>query len=492
MPLSPGQLIATRYRVVRILGQGGFGAVYLVEDARLAGRIVALKETFDNSPEAKQQFTLEATILARVTHTALPRVSDSFVEPNGHQFLVMDFVEGQDLSDLIQNGIVPEAQAVRWMTEICDAVGFLHAQNPPIIHRDIKPQNIKIRKDGHAVLVDFGIAKEYNPKKQTARIAKAISSGFSPPEQYGSGTDARSDVYALGATLYCAVTASVPPESMELLTGTAQLPKPRQLNPRISATLEQIILRAMSLNSVQRYTNAREMAQALEACARGATSLPIPNAPSVPVAGMRCPTCGRPNRPAAKFCQYDRTPLGAPAQPNTTPVMHFELGNAHGRKKNFARAVAEYDLAARGGFEHVALYNNWGNALVELGQLDDAIPILQRGLGRYPQDADLYSNLGWAYAKTDNTSKPPSSCNARLRSTRNRKRISRSAWFTNECKTTRKRLPKFGNTSPSNPNPCSGITFWDNASCGPINSRKRKPNASISCNSIRGMLARTS
>jgi len=190
MPLSTGQIVSQRYRVIRILGKGGYGAVYLVEDTRLFGRQVGLKESFDNSPEAKQQFTIEAQILAKVVHNSLPRVSDSFVDSTGHLFLVMDYVEGNDRSDIVQRGNVPEAQAINWMSEICEAVGFLDNLNPPIIHRDVKPHNIKIRRDGHAVLVDFGIAKLYNPK-QTARITKAISSGFSPPEQYGGGTDHR-------------------------------------------------------------------------------------------------------------------------------------------------------------------------------------------------------------------------------------------------------------------------------------------------------------
>jgi len=408
MPLSSGQIVVQRYKVVRTLGQGGYGAVYLVEDTRLVGRQVALKESFDNSPEAKQQFAIEAQILANVIHNALPRVSDSFVDPAGHLFLVMDYVEGNDLSDIIQRGNVPEQQAVTWMSEICEAVGFLHQLNPPIIHRDVKPHNIKIRSDGHAVLVDFGIAKLYNPKKQTARIAKAISSGFSPPEQYGGGTDPRSDVYALGATLYCAVTGSVPPEAINLLDGTAQLASPRQLNPRVSAMLEQIILRAMSLDSRQRFATGREMAQALQACLRGQSISIAPGVPSTPV-GARCSKCGRLNRPGAKFCQSDGTLLAAApypvsaaplpgARPAISPQMRFELGNAHARKKDYKRAVAEYAQAAQGGFEHVALYNNWANALIEMDRPNEAIPILQRALGRYSQDADLYSQLGWAYA----------------------------------------------------------------------------------------------
>lgn len=404
MPLSPGQIISQRYKVIRTLGQGGYGAVYLVEDTRLTGRTVALKESFDNSREAQQQFQFEAWILARLTHAALPRVSDYFIEPSGNQFLVMDYVEGQDLSEIIKRGAVPEQQAVAWMLEICDAVAFLHSQNPPIIHRDIKPHNIKVRGDGHAVLVDFGIAKLYHPQKRTARIAKAISSGFSPPEQYGGTTDTRSDVYALGATLYCAVTCCVPPEAIDLLDGTAQLPSPCQINSRLSQMLAQIILQAMALNSQQRFPTAREMAQSLQACVRGQPIVSVPVVPPVPVgAGVRCPTCGGMNRPGARFCKFDRTPLAAappimPIAPSITPQMRFEAGNRLLHKKDYARAVAEYSAAARGGFEHAALYYNWAGACIELKRLDEAIAILQHGLARYSQDADLYAQLGLAYA----------------------------------------------------------------------------------------------
>ena len=167
-----------RYRIVRLLGEGGYGAVYLVQDMRLDGKNVALKESFDSSPEAQQQFRLEASLLANLSHPNLPRVTDHFIEPTGRQYLVMDYVEGQDLTDLLlqRQTPVPERQAVMWMLQICQAVAHLHSQRPnPIIHRDITPPNVKITPAGQAVLVDFGIAKVYIPKKGTARIAKAVS-----------------------------------------------------------------------------------------------------------------------------------------------------------------------------------------------------------------------------------------------------------------------------------------------------------------------------
>ncbi len=405
MPLAQGQLLAQRYKIVRLLGQGGYGAVYLAEDTRLTGRLVAVKESFENKPDAARQFQLEAELLARLNHPHLVRVSDRF-EERGHPFFVMDFIEGEDLTAVIQRGAASPEQILKWMMQICDAVAYLHSQNPPIIHRDIKPSNIKIHKDGYAVLVDFGIAKIYQPQKQTALIARAVSSGFSPPEQYSGGTDTRSDVYALGATLYCALTATVPPEALELVDQSAVLIPPSRINPRLNPALDQVILKAMSLNTLARYPTAREMMQALQQCLSGA--MPPSSAVVPPAQGIRCPRCGGLNRPNAKFCQFDRTPLTpapppfvSPVAPVVTPQMRFENGNRYFRKKDYARAVTEYQAALQSGFEHVALFYNLAGAYIELQRISEAIPVLQRGVGKYPQDASLYALLGMAYLQTD-------------------------------------------------------------------------------------------
>ena len=139
-------------------------------------------------------------MLSRLRHQSLPQVHDYFIEPNGQQYLVMEFVEGTDLHTLVQQrGALQEAQAVAWSTQILDALEYLHTQQPPIIHRDIKPQNIIITPQGRAMLVDFGIAKMFVVGQSTTAGARAVSPGYSPPEQYGRGTtDARSDIYALG------------------------------------------------------------------------------------------------------------------------------------------------------------------------------------------------------------------------------------------------------------------------------------------------------
>ncbi len=312
--LSPGSTLNRgRYRIKKLLGQGGMGAVYLAEDTHFH-KLVAIKENLDATAEAKQQFELEARILADLKHTALPRVFDCFEEQSGRQYLAMEYIEGDDLQEMLdQKGPLPEQQVVQWMARICDALEYMHSQNPhPVIHRDIKPANIKVAKDGQVVLVDFGIAKVHRAGQKTVRAARAATPGYSPPEQYGAGTDARSDLYALGATLYHLLTGVLPPESITL-TPPNKLPPPRSLNPALSPAVERVILRAMALDPQRRYQSAREMREALVAIAQPPASVAPSSAPTPPAApsSMICPHCGVSNRPGARFCRGCRAPLGA-------------------------------------------------------------------------------------------------------------------------------------------------------------------------------------
>jgi serine/threonine protein kinase len=205
MQLAKGEVLQGRYRIVKLLGQGGFGAVYRVWHLGL-NVPCALKENLGTSVEAARQFAREASMLATLRHSNLPRVIDHFTIAGQGQYLVMDFIEGKDLGQmLIETGQpLPEAQVLAWITQICDALTYLHSQNPPIIHRDIKPANIRMTPQGEAILVDFGIAKVYDANLKTTIGAQAITPGFSPFEQYGQGgTDARSDIYALGLVPPC-------------------------------------------------------------------------------------------------------------------------------------------------------------------------------------------------------------------------------------------------------------------------------------------------
>jgi len=277
MMLHPGQSLNNRYRIVKLLGQGGFGAVYKVWDLNLE-RPRALKENLDTSPEAQRQFKREAQILDVLDHPSLPRVLDHFVVPNQGQYLVMEYIEGEDLQEILDrnNGPLQESKVLSWIKQICDALTHLHNQNPPIIHRDIKPANIKITPGGKASLVDFGIAKVYDPKLKTTIGARAVTPGYSPHEQYGQGrTDARTDVYALGATLYTLLTGRESIESVLRMIGDSLEP-PERVNSSISPGVAAAIWQAMKMDPAHRYQDAASFKTALVSPTRILTSLQSP------------------------------------------------------------------------------------------------------------------------------------------------------------------------------------------------------------------------
>ena len=240
------------------------GAVYRAWDTSL-GMAVALKENSATTADQQRQFITEAQILAHLSHPNLPRVTDYFTASGQGQYLVMDFVAGEDLQTMTDRlGIIPESQVLPWARQVCDALVYLHNQPIPVIHRDVKPANIKITPDGRAILVDFGIAKLYAAGSGTTTGAKAITPGFSPPEQYGIGTtDARSDLYALGATLYYLLTNQCPPESVLRASGAASLIAPRTVNPAISPSTDWLITHCLEIHASNRFQTARELQQAL-------------------------------------------------------------------------------------------------------------------------------------------------------------------------------------------------------------------------------------
>lgn len=264
MTFNTGQILNNRYRVVKHLAQGGFGAVYRAWDMNLKVPC-AIKENPSSQEALQEQFIQEASILATLRHPNLPRVTDFFSIPGMGQYLVMDFIEGKDLQEVLdEQGSLPEIEALNWMKQICDAVTYLHSQDPPIIHRDIKPANIKISSNYQAILVDFGIAKIQRPAVHTALGARAVTPGFSPPEQYGQGsTDVQSDVYALGATLYALLTGRAPEDSFTSLSRGGTLPAANEVNPQISARVSAAIQRAMRLDKAERFPNAEAFFQAL-------------------------------------------------------------------------------------------------------------------------------------------------------------------------------------------------------------------------------------
>ena len=265
MPLRVGQVLKQRYRIVRLLGQGGFGAVYRAWDTLLE-HACAVKENLDSSPEAQSQFLIEAKLLAGLAHPNLPRVTDTFFLPGQGQYLVMDYVDGQDLDEMLQaqaGGRSPKARVLPWAGQVLEALTYLHSQAPPVIHRDIKPANIKITPDGRALLVDFGLAKRYTPGTKTSLGARAVTEGYSPLEQYGKGTtDARSDIYALGATLYHLLTGVEPLESVGRTPRDGLVPAGRA-NPALSPHVAGAIGRAMEMDPDQRFQSAGAFKAAL-------------------------------------------------------------------------------------------------------------------------------------------------------------------------------------------------------------------------------------
>lgn len=259
------RVLQNRYRIEEELGRGGFGAVYRAWDVNLS-RLCAVKENLATTPEAQRQFTREATLLANLSHPNLPRVIDHFIIPGEGQYLVMDFVEGEDLvSILTKKEIIAVDQAIEWVMQVCSALEYLHGQTPPVLHRDIKPANIRITSKGQAVLVDFGLVKIFDQHLKTTIGARAITPGFAPPEQYGHGkTDERTDIYALGATLYTLVTGREPVESVARMAGQ-NLESAYRLNPQVPIVVSDVIERAMALEPAQRFQTAGEFRAALKA-----------------------------------------------------------------------------------------------------------------------------------------------------------------------------------------------------------------------------------
>jgi eukaryotic-like serine/threonine-protein kinase len=264
MTLERGTLLHKRYRIVEILGQGGMGSVYRAVDENL-GVDIALKENLFTTDEYARQFRLEAVILANLRHPNLPRVSDHFVVGEQGQYLVMDFIDGEDLRQRMERvGAISEEEAIMIGAAMCDALTYLHTRKPPILHRDIKPGNVKITPDGHIFLVDFGLAKVVQGTQATTTGARAMTPGYSPPEQYGTArTDPRTDVYSLGSTLYAALTGIIPEDGLARAMDNAQLTPLRKRNGKVSRRLAAAIEQSMAIDPADRFQFAEDFKKAL-------------------------------------------------------------------------------------------------------------------------------------------------------------------------------------------------------------------------------------
>jgi len=263
LSLNDGEVLHDRYKVRERIGQGGAGSIYLADDQLLEGRQCALKEVeYDRAlsenllEEARQQFLREATILARLDHPNLPKVSD-FFSSGQRDYLVMDYVPGKDLRTMVldarrEKRFLPEQEVLGWAYQLADALNYLHTQQPAIIHRDIKPSNLKITPSGLLKLVDFGLVKIMAPEEITITVIQGQGTAlYTPIEQYGTDeahTDARADIYAFGATLYHLLTNEPPVDARKRFLQPSSLKPPREFNPSLNERTEQAILWAMALH----------------------------------------------------------------------------------------------------------------------------------------------------------------------------------------------------------------------------------------------------
>lgn len=318
--LAADTLIYNRYRVVRLIGEGGMGAVYEALDQRLRCR-VALKQTLINDTRYTDAFEHEAQLLANLRHPALPKVIDYFTDADG-QFLVMEYIAGDDLGALLTRlgKPFPVDTVLRWADLLLDALDYLHTQSPPIIHRDIKPQNLKLTPRGEIILLDFGLAKgsfALQSQVANARSIYGYTPQYAPLEQIkGTGTDARSDLYSIGATLYHLLTGGAPPSAVaratDVLDKLADPLRPaHDLNPDVPAAIGMLLMQAMTVEPRRRFASAAAMRTAMHACTEPQTFRVT--APATDPAGARTTAPAAP--PATSPELTPPTLYGVPVQP---------------------------------------------------------------------------------------------------------------------------------------------------------------------------------
>ncbi len=319
--LASDTVLQGRYRIIRQLAQGGMGAVYEATDERL-DTTVALKETLFTDEKLRKQFEREARLLARMHHPALPRVSDHFNESDG-QFLVMQYIAGEDLAEMLtqRQGPFSQTEVLRWAEQLCDALDYLHTQDPQIIHRDIKPQNLKLTARGQIVLLDFGLAKGSAGQMSVVTTSASIfgyTPNYAPLEQIqGLGTDPRSDIYALSATLFHLLTNVKPPDALSRASAIVNglpdpLPLANAVNPQVSAAVAAVLNRGMSQKRDDRFTSASAMSEALAAISENSLGEAATVLTGGAAAGAEAGTHG--GKPATLIAGGQTTPMASEAK----------------------------------------------------------------------------------------------------------------------------------------------------------------------------------
>jgi serine/threonine protein kinase/tetratricopeptide (TPR) repeat protein len=394
MPLLIGTILDRKFKIVQVLGEGGMGTVYKVEQTDRPGRFWAVKELLINANTSEEErksaierFNREIDLLYGLKHPRIPSLGVSFQE-HGNYYFVMEFVPGKSLEKVLEetNAPLPEERVVRWTMQVCEALSYIHTRVPPIILRDLKPGNIMVTPDDNVQLIDFGIARRFDPSKRT-NTENLGTISYASPEHLGSitapgqrrsaqnpgrlvQTDARSDIYSLGATMYHLLTNHEPEPIQTPIPGSilARCPHLRtiQVAGRTICAVEQVIIKAMQQEPVQRFQTAAAMRMALAQCLPSGTVVapttvqipaisasstivvPAQTAPTT-TASVICSRCGYANRPGAKFCKRDGQPLnpGAraapPPQVNRQPLQARPVQGAGIQ----ARPVARQPIQAR-------------------------------------------------------------------------------------------------------------------------------------------------
>jgi tetratricopeptide (TPR) repeat protein len=439
MPLPLGTILDGKFKIVQVLGEGGMGTVYKVEQVGKPGYFRAVKELLispntaaDERKSAIERFDKEIDLLFNLKHPRIPSLILSFQE-RGNYYFVMEFVPGRSLEKILEDSKAPldEDQVIPWMMQVCEALSYIHSRTPPIILRDLKPGNVMVTPDGNVQLIDFGIARKFDPNKRT-NTENLGTISYASPEHLGSitapgqkrsaqnpgklvQTDARSDIYSLGATMYHLLTNQEPDPIQTPTTGSILAKNPRlravQIGNRVVCPVEQVIIKAMQQDPAKRFQSADAMRVALRQClANGAAPATVqiqaisPNATIiVPMGELICPKCGYHNRPGAKFCKRDGQPLiqGATAVPprvaaqavsKTTlpprPVQQvvqparaainvaqsvdtqaaYRLGLQFMNSKNYADAVNQFKMAQVPGTRSYDVLYNLGRAYRQYGQ----------------------------------------------------------------------------------------------------------------------------
>jgi eukaryotic-like serine/threonine-protein kinase len=269
-PLSEGAVLNGRYEIVRKIGGGGMGAVYLATDQNLGGVERAVKEMVQSSIEEEQQkkaiddFRRESTILSSLDHPAIPTIYDYFYDEGECRFyLVMKYISGGDLAGRLRasvDGRIDEMTVTEWAVQIADVLSYLHGLPTTIVYRDLKPSNIMLDgKTGRVMLIDFGIARSINQAAQEKGVTAVGTMGYAPPELFSGQVEPRSDIYSLGSTMFHLLTGADPQNNPLLIFDFQKNPRPRQINPQLSDQMERILMRSVEYNADSRFTSAEEM-----------------------------------------------------------------------------------------------------------------------------------------------------------------------------------------------------------------------------------------